>query len=493
MSLCTAGLRRIDFAPIGRNGLGDPLNAYPHSMAWLNDALFVGTTRSNLCMLRASKIQTNITHWPVECPDDLYDQDMRARVLKWDPKSGTWHTVHVAPLIPGRDERPLPREMGYRQMMIHQGPSDPRPALYIGTYAPARAWGCNILRSLDGETFEVLPRPDHFEDDVNSLRILTSFQGRLYTSPTGRSGGRPNMIGRAVILTCDDPVHGGWEPACEPGFGDPGNIGVFELVVHGDFLYAGTANLKGYQVWRTRGDGPPPHTWERVLTEGAFRGPLNQGAASLCGFGPHLYVGSGIQHGGIDIENKVGPAGPELVRIHQDGTWDLIVGQARDTPDGPKAPLSGYPPGFGNPFNGYFWRMTEHDGWLYLGTFDWSLMLRYSRPDNWPPLLRRIMEREDIDTLMTAQAGADLFRSADGENWLPVTRSGFDNAYNYGIRTFASTPNGLAVGLVNPFAPKVAVKDNGQWRYHPNPNGGAEVWLGRREGRDGSGREALVS
>ena len=40
-----------------------------------------------------------------------------------------------------------------------------------------------------------------------------------------------------------------------------------------------------------------------------------------------LYVGSGIQGGGIDTQNKIGPAPPELIRIHPDGSWDLIVGE----------------------------------------------------------------------------------------------------------------------------------------------------------------------
>ncbi len=476
------GLARDAFHPIGRNGLGDPLNAYPHAMAWFNGHLYVGTTRANLCMLWVSKVKTNLAHWPIQCPDDLYELDMRAQILRWSPATGQWTLVHRAPWITGRGGRTLPREMGYRQMTVYQAPGDTAPALYVGTYAPAKGLGCNILRSEDGLTFEPIPRPDVFEDDVTSLRVLTPFRGRLYTSPTGRAGGRPNEIGRAVVVATDDPRAGTWEAVNTPGFGDDSNLGVFELATHGDHLYAGTANLKGYQVWRTDGARWPDHHWERVLVNGAYRGPLNQGAATLCSFGDHLYVGSGIQHGGIDVENKVGPAGPELVRVDADGHWDLIVGQARETPDGMKEPLSGFPPGYGNPFNGYFWRTGVHDGWLYLGTFDWSLMLRYTKLDNMTPLMRRVLSRVDADKLLQQQGGADFFRSADGLNWLPVTRNGFDNPYNYGIRTLASTPHGLAVGLVNPFAPTIGVPEqDGTWSYRPNPDGGAEVWLGRRE------------
>jgi hypothetical protein len=218
-----------------------------------------------------------------------------------------------------------------------------------------------------------------------------------------------------------------------------------------------------------------------VLEKGAWRGPLNQGVASLMEFKGALYVGSGIQHGGIDLANQIGPAGPELIRIHPDGSWDLIVGTPRDTPHGYKAPLSGFEPGFGFITNGYFWRMGAHDGWLYLGTFNWALMMQYSSQDRWPDLFRRVYNRIGPREIFSNFAGGHLYRSYDGENWLAVTTNGFDNPYNSGIRSIVSTPYGLAVGTVNPFAPKVGVVDADGVHYEDNPRGGLEVWLGRTE------------
>ena len=57
-ALPAQGLARHHFSQIGVNGLGDPLNAYAHSMAWYQGHLYVGSTRSNLCMLKVSKIST---------------------------------------------------------------------------------------------------------------------------------------------------------------------------------------------------------------------------------------------------------------------------------------------------------------------------------------------------------------------------------------------------------------------------------------------------
>ncbi|MBF0306225.1 MAG: hypothetical protein HQL41_11315 [Alphaproteobacteria bacterium] len=475
------GLGLGDFRKASENGFGDPGNAYPHSMAWWRDRLFVGTTRSNMCMLKISKIKTNLAQWPVECPDYLYDLDMRAQIWSLDTATGQWDEAFRSPMITGRDGQRLPREMGYRNMTVFKGRSDPSEALYLCTYSPAKGIGTQILRLLDGKVPQPVPRPVEWGERVTTLRLLVPFKGRLFTSPTGEADGNPNSTSHMVIYETDDPVEGQWRRVCEPRFGDPDNSSVFEMAACGDWLYAGTSGAKGYQVWRTRAEGPAPYDWECVLSEGAWRGRENQGVASMWVFNDALYIGSGIQHGGIDIVNKVGPAGPELVRINADGSWDLLVGVARDTPHGRKRPLSGLMPGFGNFFNGYFWRMAAHDGWLYLGTFDWSLMLQYSKSENWNPAFRRAIDKIGLETMFHHQAGADLWRSADGENWLPVTMNGFDNPYNYGIRTLQSTPAGLFVGTVNPFAPRIAVKGLKGWEYRDNPRGGLEIWRGRTD------------
>ena len=191
-----------------------------------------------------------------------------------------------------------------------------------------------------------------------------------------------------------------------------------------------------------------------------------------------LYVGSGIQNGGYDQVHKIGPAGSELIRILPDDSWELIVGSSRKTPDGEKRPLSGLPPGFGNLFNGYFWSLEAHDGWLYLGTMDSTIWLSWLRLDAYPEHARRLVEGVGVENILSNEAGCDLWRSADGENWIPVTRAGFDNRHNLGIRNLTSTRFGLFVGIANPFGPRVAANRGGRWQYVENPRGGLEIWLG---------------
>jgi hypothetical protein len=223
-----------------------------------------------------------------------------------------------------------------------------------------------------------------------------------------------------------------------------------------------------------------------VLANGAHRGPLNEAAVSMCAFRGALYVGGGIAQGGYDRLHRVGPAAPELIRIHPDDSWDLIVGEARETPQGSKRPLSGFEPGFDNVFNGYFWRMTEFDGHLYLGTFKWSVLLPYVQAVKPGDRGERLARWLGLENLVNFDGGFDLFRSRDGVRWTPVTTNGFGNRYNYGARTLVGTPYGLFVGTANPFGPNVAVQTANGFMYAPNPRGGAEVWLGTVEEESGS-------
>lgn len=215
-----------------------------------------------------------------------------------------------------------------------------------------------------------------------------------------------------------------------------------------------------------------------MLESGAWRGKENQGVLCMCVFKDALYIGTGIQGGGIDKLNNIGPAPAELIRLNEDLTWDLIVGDPRDTPDGYKAPLSGRWAGFNVFFNGYFWRMCEHDGWLYIGTFEWSGWLGYVKHSRWPGAFADLLAYVTPKQMFENQTGFDLYRSFDGENWVPVTTNGMGNPYNMGLRVLESTPHGLFMGTANPWGPRVLPLDGDEYVF--NPRGGCEVFLGKR-------------
>ena len=145
--------------------------------------------------------------------------------------------------------------------------------------------------------------------------------------------------------------------------------------------------------------------------------------------------------------------------------------------------MSGYGAGFDTFFNGYVWRMVCHEGRLYAGTFSWGQNVPWLQLSIWPPDALALMDRWGRDALTTSRGGAELWSSADGERWEPVTVNGFGNRFNWGIRNMASLPQGLLVATANPFGPTVVQQqDRGDWRYIDNPRGGCEVWLGREGG-----------
>jgi len=466
------GLGRNDFKLISQRGFGDGINAYAHSMAWFKDHLYVGTTRGNFPLMR-KRLPIGMNPWPVECPKNPFELGLNSEIWRYSPINGEWRRVLQSPTITGTNGKTIPESFGHRCMEVYQD------ALYVTTWSPAAGAGPLILRSEDGIHFHSTCEPGLLGLPVTAIRTMTAFKDRLYTTPSGSRGGNPNVVSHSIVYESTDPANGQWEPVSDFGFGDADNKTVFEMTGFGDYFYVGTLNLNGYQIWRSTMEGEKPYRWEKVLERGAYRGSENQCALSMYPFKGALYIGSGIQGGGIDTQNNIGPAAAELIRIFPDGSWDLLVGSNRDTPDGYKSPLSGWGPGFDNWFTGYFWRMCEHDGWLYVSTFDWSVTIPFASRDKWPQEFCNIINELGNEFIIKNNGGFSLYRSFDGENWMQVTNDGMSNSWNMGLRTMVSTPYGLFLGTANPFGPKVWSFEKD--RYINNLRGGCEIFLGTKK------------
>jgi len=485
------GLRQQDFTKLCENGFGDGYNAYAYSMAWFEDAIYVGVGRANLHLLKFAMPFVRMDVWPVETPHENYTAEFenhaaRGEIWRGSPITNTWTRVFQSPMVQDTDGEWFSRDLGYRAMTIYQGKNDAKPALYVATWSRSKSDGPLLLRSENGYDFDVLPKPA-FETlgrdlTFNAIRSLLPFKGRLFTAPVGATKGNVNNSGTSLIYMSDDPASGQWQCINPPGFGTfPAVATVYEMAVVGDWLYAGTGGLAGFEIYRSRAEGEAPFEWEKVMENGAGRGALNQGAVSMHEFNGDLYIGSGIQNGGFDWRNKIGPAAAEIVRLHPDNSWDIVCGNPRDG----KQAISGMGAGFGNFFAGYIWRMGVHDGWLYAGTMDWSVILQFTNMNERKMRLAQIMNQVGVDEYLDYQGGCEIWRTADGENWLPVTKRGFENPYNFGCRNLISTPHGLYVGTANPFGPRGAVcvdREKWEWTYTDNPRGGLEIWLGTRDG-----------
>jgi hypothetical protein len=112
---------------------------------------------------------------------------------------------------------------------------------------------------------------------------------------------------------------------------------------------------------------------------------------------------------------------------------------------------------------------------------DSTIWVEWLKMDAYPKQANEFVKKIGVKNILENEAGCDLWRSADGENWLPVTRTGFDNRYNLGIRKIVSTPHGLFIAVANVFGPRVAIEEDGEWKYTDNPRGGLEIWFGQNQ------------
>jgi len=482
------GLSAGHFRRVADRGFGDGSNSYPYSCAFYDGHVYIGTNRDALTLiLMRAAFEMKWAHPPVPVPRSYNDLDIRGQIWRHQPGTPGWERVYQSPMVQGYQGNMAPLAYGFRCMVVFQGKNDDRPAIYtipaVGRNAPAAV----MLRSANGTDFEVLRPPEvpGERENFGSFRALAAFKGRIWAAPASAKADPSilktelNLAQGSDVRCSDDPRSGRWSRSSQPGFGDPSNLSIIDMLPCGNHLYAGTLNVReGFQLWRTDGEGPPPHRWEKVLDHGADRGPENEGVPCLSEFQGDLYLATSIQNGGHDRVHNIGPAAGEVIRVHEDKTWDLVVGQPRFTRQGFKVPTSGLGPGFENRLAGYLWRMTSHQGNLYVGTFDLSSLLPYTDWSEWPEATQRAFDPLTFDQFMTCLGGCELWRTADGDHWVPVTRNGFQNPYNFGVRALLSTPSGLFVGMANPFGPRVAVKGVHGWRYEENPRGGLEIFHG---------------
>ncbi len=475
------GLSVGNFRCIANHGFGDAANGYAWSGAWYRGHLYVGTNRHTLAILKKRVlVDTPARMWPVPIPESDDALDLRAHIWRYEPVSGRWDRVFQSPMTDGLENRRVPVAYGFRNMAVFQGKRDDEPAIYTIPACGSYGKGPVLMRSGDGEQFDVISEPGLGLGDPNitTFRGVVPFKGRLFISPSG-SRGKCNTAFNSIIVCSDDPGNKPWEFSDVPHFGDPTNLGIFEMGTFNGYLYAGTINVRGgCQLWKTKAEGDPPHHWTKVFDKGADRGAYNQTIVCMAEYKGALYVGTGIQNGGRDQNNNVGPGASEIIRVWPDDTWEVVVGEPRMTRFGFQSPVSGMGPGFNNPFSGYFWRITAHEGSLYVGNFDSSSFLPFADVSHWPEWVQRMLQREGMDRFLQYRGGCELWRTHDGDNWTAITRNGFGNPFNFGIRTLVSTPQGLYVGTANPFGPQVAVEGPGGWRYEENLRGGTEVWRG---------------
>ena len=245
---------------------------------------------------------------------------------------------------------------------------------------------------------------------------MVGFNGKLFVTLA------PSLTGDGVLEEYD-PGTDTFHQVSDP------NLRVFELEQFNNYLYAGLgSDDTGYGLAKSDMSGTAPYTFTPIIDKGAGRGRTIASVVSMHVFKDRLYVGAS------GWNTSILPSS-ELIRVDPDDSWQLVVGKARNTPAGFKFPISGFPDGFGNIFNAHFWRMEDHgDGPadnLFLGTNDFSWLLK---------------EIPWLDPLIKQQYGFDIYSSNNGVFWSLVTKDAFQHPFDFGARTFATTPPGSPLG-----------------------------------------------
>ena len=474
----SGGLSLEDFRLVPCEGFEDSSIRTSQAMAWFQDHLFVGTGRGPLRPMGLSP--EALEEYPVLArlaarrrSRRTREQEAGAQIWRFDPRTDTWEQVYESPWVIGLDGSECPRDRSVRARAVYQGTSDASPALYMGI--GSMEGQVVIVRSGDGDSFE---ETDHDglglgDADIPSIRTLCEWRSVLHTTPVGKNHDRGLLddirTDHPIVFASADPARGSWRPVSDPGFGDEENLSIDEMAVFAGCLYAGTHNpAQGFQIWKASArPARGRYKWRKIITDGAYRGPESSVPVGMQAFGDALYVGSGLEEQGMGETFASGPFGAEILRIHPDDRWDLLVGSARDTPDGPKVPLSGSGPGFDDEFVQGYRRLVEHDGWLYAGGSDWRFAPTYlprrghERPDLSPSRERYLRARTE-----EWEGGFGFWRSRDGLEWTAITTDGFDdNPYTYAIRELVPTPHGLFVATI--------ANRSSQF------GGGLRVWVGR--------------
>lgn len=430
---------------------------------------------------------------------------MRAEI--WRYRSGTWEKVYQSPLYDWVNPDPTnplypptgkyPVAYGYRMMGTFEG------KIYVcglGTWWPSLPFS-SVLVSDTGDS-GTWSDVTGILAGTNNVRGLVTYNSGLYVTAS-TPGASVSGAGLGVVYQYTGVAPEYWTAVSIPGFGSDYNSELPYLTVFNSHLYASTLNYEmGFEVWKTDGTIDPAtgttYLWTPVVVEG-FGDTWNQWGMTMEVFNDQLYVGTAVGVGMVIKNNEIaGTRAFDVIRIDKDDNAELIVGAyiPRDPPAGwptSRTPLSKWPAGFGNPLNFYVWHMEVHDGVLYLGTFDGCGLLQFL-----PELMEEVLDEEtlaslrvelegilndpeiqallaenpeyaqyiqqliaaydveDINTLIQLivqyAGGADLWKTTDGINWMPVTINGFDNPNNYGFRRLMSVCNTfLYVGTANPF------------------------------------------
>jgi hypothetical protein len=505
---------------VGDVGLGDRLNSYAWSMDLLEmqfgdprkdgEYLYVGSNRGLATAVvgnmgfSAEEI-TDVFGGNLLPPPAPADVDNRGRIFRYKT-DGTrgWELAYTSPIFTIKDGTPIPRYFGYRAAKTYTDRNG-AAAVYFATTSFSAAIPTEIIRfnsdfdpTTDGP--EVVFRfvggggqnsIRAFEVHLGHL-VVGMMNGDIYVTDLPVAQPSSNITsteGWTRVSTAADFVTASTQggKAALPATGTALNV---QYLSFQGWLYMVVARIHtaevpgGFWLFRGRPADPADVTgawqWVEVMRDGAGN-PWHE-AAGVYGFAhagrSYVYVGTlvqfpeHLQRGDLTFMLEgMDRIRSEILRFDEQtpDSWEMVIGDP--DPDGLfTRRIGNYGAGFWKPdpimgllypgnysMNLYTWWMAEHDGRLYVSTFDTRVFLQYvdavmaklGTSGEIQSQLRQAVSA--LDLVNHNPPGADLYVTADGADFEAVTLDGFGNPFNYGFRTLKSGPGGLYVGTANPF------------------------------------------
>jgi len=267
---------------------------------------------------------------------------------------------------------------------------------------------------------------------------------------------RPTEIILIVILMlplCTPSVNAqglDWQQTNARGFGSSQNWWVGSLSVFGDYLFAGTWNPLGAEIWRS----PDGVEWLPVVSSG-LGNTHNQGVIAATAFKGALYSGT---------YNIV--SGAMIWRSSDGLSWEAVQDN-----------------GFSDKTNGAILSMAVFEDTLYAGTWNFSQGAQVWRTSNGTDWIQANVSgfgdphNEQIQVLIVFEGalyagtynqatGAQIWRTTDGKKWKLMASDGLGDTSNVEISSMVIHRGILYAGTRS----DNANESGGLWRTHNGLN-----------------------
>ena len=323
--------------------------------------------------------------------------------------------------------------------------------LYVGTSTQR---DCQVWRYRNN-TWQQVSKDGFFNAaDRNTwynqtIACMAAYGSYLYVATYGWTRG--TQVWRTAAR--GGPPYTDWELVNTNGFGDTLNEGA-SMAVFGSYLYVGTENVLGCQVWRTAAKGGPPFTdWKQVNVDGFTKDDQyeNEIASSMVVTNSKLYVGVWNSYSGCQVWASAAKGGPPYT------DWQKVNTDGFGTNKNIDATSLAV-------FNQKLYAGTHNETtgcevWKYNSGTSWSKVgsAGLGSAANWDVCSLKAFAGKLYAGTTNNSGGCEVRSSSGNGSWTKANASGFEGAQNKQACSMAVDGNKLYVGTYN-------------------DSGGAQVW-----------------